>query len=547
MLTVKPCSSLAKIFSDEAPDCAPYTKYSLLAGEELSFQLAVRSDTPARLTVALDGGGAALCECFWVEEIPAGRVCGDHSDDYFLRKTPGRYPDLLRPANAPKTAEANKWLGLWITLRADEPGPLDIKVLLRGQDGTEASAAYHIEVLPVALPEQTLLCTHWFHCDCLADLYAVPVFSGEHWALIENYLRCAAAHGNNMVLTPLFTPPLDTAVGGERPTVQLVGVNAQLPLSGARYDFDFSLLERWIALCDRVGVKYFELSHLFTQWGAKHAPKIMATVNGSYQRIFGWETDADSPEYTEFLGQFAAALLPFLEARAVRERCYLHVSDEPAMEDLERYARRGALVRGLFPGIPVIDALSDFDFYQKGLLERPIPSVDHIEPFVGQVPELWTYYCCSQDRYCVPNRFFAMPSQRSRVLGFLLWKYRCHGFLHWAFNFWYAQFSLRAVDPFTETDAGGAFPAGDSFLVYPGENGGPLLSLRLKVFHEALQDQRALALLEAQIGYEQALRVLEKGLEEPLTFRRYPHSDSWQLETRERINRAILHSAQYIL
>lgn len=28
----------------------------------------------------------------------------------------------------------------------------------------------------------------------------------------------------NMLYTPLFTPPLDTAVGGERMTVQLVGM-----------------------------------------------------------------------------------------------------------------------------------------------------------------------------------------------------------------------------------------------------------------------------------------------------------------------------------
>ena len=48
-----------------------------------------------------------------------------------------------------------------------------------------------------------------------------------------------------MILTPIFTPPLDTAVGGERRTVQLVGITK----TGSEYSFDFTLLERWINLC----------------------------------------------------------------------------------------------------------------------------------------------------------------------------------------------------------------------------------------------------------------------------------------------------------
>ena len=37
----------------------------------------------------------------------------------------------------------------------------------------------------------------------------------------------AVAHGVNLLYTPLFTPPLDTQVGGERTTVQLVDVERQ--------------------------------------------------------------------------------------------------------------------------------------------------------------------------------------------------------------------------------------------------------------------------------------------------------------------------------
>ena len=59
------------------------------------------------------------------------------------------------------------------------------------------------------------------------------------------------------------------------------------------------------------------------------------------------------------------------------------------------------------------------------------------------------------------------------------------------------------------TDAQGAFPGGDSFSVYPGADGTPLESIRLKVFHHALQDHRALNLLEELGGRELVEQTVE--------------------------------------
>jgi hypothetical protein len=88
------------------------------------------------------------------------------------------------------------------------------------------------------------------------------------------------------------------------------------------------------------------------------------------------------------------------------------------------------------------------------------------------------------------------------------------------------------------TDAGGSFPSGDPFLVYPG-TGGPLESIRLEVMREALQDQRALQLLESLTGREKAMKLLEEGLEQPLAFNKYPSGSRWLLDRRETINQAI--------
>ena len=58
------------------------------------------------------------------------------------------------------------------------------------------------------------------------------------------------------------------------------------------------------------------------------------------------------------------------------------------------------------------------------------------------------------------------------------------------------------MNPYISTTAGGAFPAGDAFIVYPGPGGVPEYSLRAEVFYDALQDMRCLQGLEAMYGPE---------------------------------------------
>ena len=101
-----------------------------------------------------------------------------------------------------------------------------------------------------------------------------------------------------------------------------------------------------------------------------------------------------------------------------------------------------------------------------------------------------------------------MPSVRNRYIAMPMFKYKLKGFLQWGYNFYYTQYSKRPVNPFFETDSGGAFPSGDPFSVYPGADGA-LESLRLVVFYNALQDLAAMRLLESFIGHEETLKIIE--------------------------------------
>lgn len=540
MLKCLMLSSMAKVFAGEEPVSSPIQKLSILKNERTSFQTALYSDDKSDLTVELQVACAlaANIKVYTVEPIPSAMPAYKDHDDYYLSTEPGLFPDLLRPLEGLVRLQSQQWQSVWFELDPAgkiEAGEYPVEIVFASNGKVLCSVSLVVEIINVALPPQTLLHTNWFHTDCLATWYKTEVFSEEYWRIVENYVKNAVYHGINFILTPLFTPPLDTQPGGERPTVQLVDVIKQ----GDQYSFNFDKLKRWVDMCDRCGVEFFEMSHLFSQWGAKYAPKVEAVVDGKHVQLFGWKTWSASKKYTAFLTAFAAALNGFIDENGIKERCFFHVSDEPSLLQYNAYKKRSLLVEELFPGFPVIDALSDFKFYNKGAVKIPIPANNHIEPFIGKVPELWTYYCCGQHKNYVSNRFFAMPSQRNRVLGMQLYKFDVKGFLQWGYNFWYSQYSIREINPFEESDAGKAFPSGDAYVVYPGDDGAPLNSLRLKVFYDALQDMRALQLLESFVGKEKTLALLEEGLSEPITFSSYPRSEDWHLAKREQINAAI--------
>lgn len=530
-------SSLEKLYFDAPTPSSDYEGFSMLQNEKKSFQVVIECDDSfsGRISVNSDLKNIRIFSVKDVKsDFPNYKI---GIDDYFSISSNGYYPDLLLPIDDMITFQKGRNV-FWIEIISNDEesiGNHKIEININDDDETLTSSSIDVEIIGCKLNFKDFIYTNWFHSDCLMSHYKIEAFSDEYWRIVKNYLNVACEYGMNCVLTPLFTPPLDTEVGKERPTVQLVDVT----LSNGKYFFNFDKLTQWIEMAEDCGIKYFEMSHFYTQWGAKHAPKIMATVDGEYKRIFGWETKATSREYVKFLTEFSIELKKYLEAKNLKDRVMLHVSDEPNASMLLSYSRVSKKIHKLFEGYKIIDALSDYKFYKWKIVTTPIPANSSINKFIGKTDELWTYYCCSQHRDNVSNKFFCMPSLRNRILGYQMYKYNVRGFLHWGYNFWYTQFSKGLIDPFEVTDAGGKFPSGDPFVVYPKEDGTPYVSLRFKVFYDALQDMAALNTLESLIGREKTLAILEDSGRNEITFNKYPHSESWMLDTREKINHAI--------
>lgn len=540
-MKVKKITSLEKVLPKTEPTGNGWKDtISICVGETYSFQIAYYWDKPQKQNgqITIHSPEQLHIHARTVGSVPCAYPCHLETDDHYLSNIPGLYPDLLQEITEYGfPIISGQWRSLWIEINALEAGAHSIEIELTNssQDILFEKITLNINVIPAIIPKNPIPHTEWFHCDCLANYYDVDVFSEKHWEIIENFVKTAMQRGCNMLLTPIFTPPLDTKVGGERRTVQLVDV----AITNGKYSFGYDKFERWVEMCKRCGVLYFEISHLFSQWGATAAPKIMATVDGQEQQLFGWHTNASSPEYTNFLHEFLTSFVSKLDSMGIAEQCYFHVSDEPSLEQINSYKAAKEIVQEHLNRFHMIDALSNYAFYEAGLVNEPVCATNHMDPFLEKRPErLWAYYCTGQYKN-VSNRFIAMPGNRTRILGLQLYKHDINGFLHWGFNFYNSQYSLYPINPYQITDADGAFPSGDAFLVYPGPDGKPEESIRIMLMQEAFQDLAAMKYLESIAGRSCVMECLQEDQNVELKFDQYPTNISYILEVRERVNQQI--------
>ena len=538
-MQVKIVNSLEKIFPDVEPTQEEYFG-TVLKNETYNFQIAFKStDNYFRRYNKLEVKGAlAQYITIRTEEYVAVNYRSPATDDYYLGNSCGIYPDLLKPIGPLGIVlPVERWRSVWVSVNVPETveaGTYKTDFVLISEKGeTLCETSYTIEIIGATLPETDLLITNWVHCDSIAEYHNVKPFGKKFYEIFARYLDLYVKGGNTMLLTPLFTLPLDTAVGFERSTTQLVDVE----IIDGKYVFGFERLKKYIRFAMKRGVKYIEFSHLFTQWGGKFSPKIVATVDGEQRKIFGWEVASEDERYVHFLETFLPELIKVIKDLGIKDKCYFHLTDEPHADHIENYAKCRSFVKKYIGDIPIIDAMSDYSYYEKGLVDIPVPITTSYADFEkNNVTDIIVYNCRYPSDGYYSNRFINMPSQRTRILGMQLYKSGVKGYLHWGYNFYSSAFSWERLDPYAVTDGCGLFPCGDAYIVYPTKDG-VNASLRYEIVKEGYQDYRALKLLESKIGRSNVLELLDdfgvKGYDE------YPRDAQKHIAFRKKINNLI--------
>ena len=472
-------------------------------GERLAFQAAISIADEAGAPEAVEVEAAAEATGLAVRTRRVGFVPMAHhntdtpADELDCRgHVPGFVPDPLFDESKALLAKGET-AAFWFTVDVPAscpPGDHEITVRLCAQTTPEPTplAPLHatIRVHDVRIqPRRGLPVVQWFYNDAILDWYRLKPFEEAFWTRVAPYMRNLVEHGQDTIYTPVFTPPLD---GVKRPS-QLLKVVRTGPDA---YAFGWEDVKRYVDLATACGIRNFEWTHLFTQWGVKHAIRIYEGQGEEGRLLWPPETGATSDTYRAFLAQFLPEFKAFLEREGLLERSFFHVSDEPhGAEARASYAAARALLRELAPWMKTLDALSEIEYGREGITDMPVPSISVTKQYRDEGIPCFTYFCCGpRGRYL--NRLMDTPLAKLRMLGWLCYRFEVLGFLHWGYNYWQRRGQLELVDPFTE-QAAGAWPGwayGDTFCVYPGPDG-PIDSIRWEIFAESLQDYALLQTL----------------------------------------------------
>lgn len=451
--------------------------------------------------------------------------------------TPGLVPDPLFPEQKAVVGPSGTQ-AFWITATV----PKDARVGLRrltvrmkpADSKTTAEMDVQLDVRPLVIePRKDFPVTHWWNADGIYDWYKIAPFGDEWFTLAESYLANMASHGSNMILVPLFHIRREVV---ERPA-QLLKVSR--PISG-RYEFDWANARRFVALARRCGFEYFEWPHFWHMTikpdgfirSAAEPQRVYLSGSGKPSLVVPADYPATGPEYLTFLRQFLPEFHKFLQDEKLLSASYFHVSDEPggAEEDISNYRAVRKLLGELAPWTngKVLDAMSDLRYGKLNLIDYPVPNVAAAGEYLQAGIPHWVYYCCGpRGQYL--NRFFDTPLVKIRMSGWLFYRLKAQGFLHWGYNFWYVMdlglnpVPQKLIDPFTDgaagtTSGGEGEPYGDSFVVYPGESG-PIDSIRWEVFAESLQDY---ALLQTA-----GTKLNDPMLADLRSYEDFPKTESW--------------------
>lgn len=445
-----------------------------------------------------------------------------------IGKIPGLVPDPLWPMQR-ANAGPNESRSFWITLNipADaKPGLHEFKVELEIVGGKKAELPVQIEISELVVqPRKNFPVVHWWRGEATWDFYKTGMFEDQRWwDITKAQMEDMLSHGSDVAFIPIFFERRETF----RRPCQLLIVNEPTP---GKYEFDFSLVKRFLDMTKEVGFKQFEWQHFWIYWGVEHPMRIYKKEGDKYVMLWSPDISGFSETYINFLKQFLPQFHDFLTKEGVLDTSYFHLSDEPGGGDhLVRYRKAREILRELAPWMrgKVMDALSHIEYGREGITDIPIPMVSSAQAYIDEKIPHWVYYCCSPHGDWL-NRFMDTPLPKIRMSGMLFYRLGAKGFLHWGYNYWHKMEREEIGDPFNDASNSDwpGIPYGDPFMIYPGRDGNPMDCIRWEVFAESLQDYAILQ--TAGIKPEDAL------LEDVKTYAKFPKNEEWIQRTMEKI------------
>lgn len=389
--------------------------------------------------------------------------------DFVTRKAPFYVYDALKPFDDDigEIEEGGRFaLYLCVDASVDTPpGEYRGTLTLKDADGEMSIPVQSIVHKPVVPPlsHAHLGMLNFFDYDGLSAQHKVEKNSPGYWEAFRQYVRAQIA----MRCTHILLPPGEAVYQGST-------------LTG--FDFTSAIQAGRIAFCE--GAQYLCGGHIahWQEWD-----------DNEYYPNWDQATGITSPQ-----GYLQMRLYFSTWAQAIQanhwEGCMTQaLADEPQTHNDGAYRILAAMCRKFLPGIPIIDAVETTNL--GGGIDIWVPKQDTYEKWRGEYEalrdageEMW-FYTCAFPAGPAMNRSMDLPLSVSRLVLWMGALYRLSGFLHWGFNYYIgSDIWNSACCP----HKGALLPAGDAHIVYPGEDGTPLYSMRFEAQRGGAEDYELL-------------------------------------------------------
>ena len=470
--------------SDRAPKRAPrQIELHALRNEWECAQVVLRSNRRFEgLTVQLSAltssrGSVAKEHCRWfvVGYVPVRKNTPRTPSSELVGIAPGAFPDPLleKPFFSLLPGRAQPLYVLFFIPPETPAGDYEGVLQLGQAEVALAEIPIRLTVYAATLPDRRSFgFTCWFSPDDLAKQHGVALWSDDFWRLLPAYARNLYEHRQTMILTPMDLIKVHRATNGN-------------------LTFDFRQFDRWINLFFAAGVTMIEGKAMGRRVGKWTSPEM------KFDRIAVSDPLARKPLPNEVvLRAFLRAVERHLASRGLLDRFVIHVADEPTRYNYRSWRNLSRFIHSAAPRLRRIEANQTPELDNE--IEISVPQLDSLGQAMNRYKEkqqkfgneLW-FYTCMYPTGSFANRFIDYPLIKTRLLPWIAARYGLTGYLHWGYNYW----SKR---PFEDVERSG-LPPGDSFIVYPGQDG-PLSSLRWEMLREGIEDYECLRLLSEQHG-----------------------------------------------
>lgn len=448
-------------------------------------------------TCAEEGGGGAASSSFTDCRISLSFVEGVRDDD-------GDYKTEALLSARKKYQERLRVQPVWIEIETGKnlaPGNYTGRVnvygsLLFEDEKLISSLPFTLKVLPVRLPELSesrFRLDLWQHHTSVARTYEVPLWSEEHFTLMERYLEALEQLGQTAATVIVSEAPWSgqwSAWYRTNPsdTFEYNMIRVKKDREGV-FHYDFSVMERYIRLCLAHKIdREIEIFGLAGVWTLPDAGLSGVLEDGEEAvRIRYYDEESGTLRYIRRQEELDAYL------RAVDENLYQNgwadlariACDEPAdgaafQRTLEHLAERMPHMH--FKVTICSKKVLQAEYAQISECVVNLPLLLGDSETLPKLAEryLLSYYTAMEPPH--PNTFLCCHPAEIRFLPWLSLLLGLDGYLRWAAWLWPDL-------PFDfDSYHYQKFKAGGMQLLYPGKDGRPLYSLRYKQLKRGLRD-----------------------------------------------------------